>query len=231
MYRSPIVEVAGEVLDELVGVASRTARVGVEVDEHEPAPRGDRGLGQARSASGRAVICGKSHSAGSSARSPSRSHRQPWNGQRNEPTRPSSTRSLVPRCRQALWYALIVAVRSCGDDQRLVGDVVDDMVAGLAISSSVQAQLPRARPQVLGARARRTPATCSGRGARRPRPGTPSRGRAGRPARAASRRRAAPAPSARRCGPCPRRCPSWFSPVSRSDGTERGSPVPVAALR
>ena len=51
-------------------------------------------------------ICA-SHPAGSSARLPSRSQRQPWNGQRNDPRRPSSVHSFVPRCRQLLWYALI----------------------------------------------------------------------------------------------------------------------------
>src|ERR1700722_17068872 len=68
-----------------------------------PAHSSARTWTRARSSSERGTNSSRSST---SLTDPSRFHRQPWNGQMNEPIRPRPQASRVPRCRQALWYAL-----------------------------------------------------------------------------------------------------------------------------
>ena len=138
-----------EVLDQLGGVGVERLGAEVEVDEHPARPAGDLGFGQ------RCAVRGVDHL---------REVPLAWQLgelalERPAPAVEGATEAGHPaivdtELRAPVQAGVVVspdrAVGGAGHDQRLVGDVVDDVVAGLRDLILVTGHLPRAGPEVRG---------------------------------------------------------------------------------
>ena len=139
----PAVEVGGQLLDEVL----ERLGVGIGVDEHEPVPRADLDLGQARTVS--AVTCGRSQWAGTSFR---RAVEVP--GEAVE--RAADLRAvavvlleLAAAVEAGVGEGLDGVGRRPHDHVRPAGDVVDRVVADAGDVLLPAGELPHPRPQPL----------------------------------------------------------------------------------